>query len=475
MVESTKTANADFDQKPGNWEGAGLLLFPLSLLRSSPKIVAFTACHYDCSAVLDLIIMTTSNSPIFMLGRAFRRLPVSSLLILVCCFLYALSVSASYSIGNVSGLTVKPGAMNVLVLTDFPDVNGMFSLWEGEWWRLTVSAFHHGNLVHLVMNVLAFWMFADLLEPKLGKLRYLAFCVLAATFSILPETALNQSVVGISGMVFAQFGLILVVRRHDEGIDERMHPWLVPICFASLFICIPLTMFAGVPIANGAHLLGLIYGAGVGWSCYDLRLRSRFGSYAGLVLIHSGLFLGLLALMRPTWDGRYFAWKAITQTHSLADWEKAIELDPSLETGWRYLVEHYVETGDRHKAWVTVLNGARLNRSTTKLDELARYVWREFDSAIDRAVALDEIQQVFGDEHEAWIERFELPLPSGASSTVLAELDFPDMPAQRSVRLDALLDVPADVSGITRPLPSIFPLGTVDPEHPESASLGTPL
>ncbi|MDG2358338.1 MAG: hypothetical protein P8M20_01665, partial [Planctomycetaceae bacterium] len=66
-------------------------------------------------------------------------------------------------------------------------------------------------------------------------------------------------------------------------------------------------------------------------------------------------------------------------------------------------------------------------------------------------------------------------LPSGASSTVLAELDFPDMPAQRSVRLDALLDVPADVSGITRPLPSIFPLGTVDPEHPESASLGTPL
>lgn len=407
-----------------------------------------------------------------MLGRAFRRLPVSCLLILVSCFLYALSVSASFSAGSTSGLTVKPGVLNVLLLTEFPDVNGMFKLWEGEWWRLTVSAFHHGNLIHLMMNVLAFWMFADLLEPKLGKLRYLLFCVVAATISILPEAALRQSAVGISGMVFAQFGLLLIVRRHDEEIVERMHPALVPVCFASLFVCIPLTVFLEIPIANGAHLSGLLYGAVVGWLCYDISLRSRLASGAGLIAIHSALVLAILALMRPTWDGRYFAWRAITQTQSLADWQKAVELEPSLETGWRYLAEHYIATGDRHKAWVTVLKGARLNRSTTKLDELARYVWRQFDSAIDRAVALDEVQQVFGDEHEAWLERFELPLSPATSSTVLAELDFPDMPVQRAISLDALLDVPVEVSGITRPLPAIHPPGFVDPDHPESASLG---
>ena len=400
---------------------------------------------------------------------------MTCLLILVSCFLYALSVSASYSAGSVSGLVVKPGALNVLLLTDFPDVNGMFKLCEGEWWRLSISAFHHGNLIHLMMNMLAFWMFADLLEPKLGKLRYLVFCVVAATFSILPEAALNQSAVGISGMVFAQFGLILIVRRHDDDIAERMHPSLVPICFASLFICIPLTMFMGLPIANGAHLFGLLYGAIVGWLCYDLRLRSRLLSGAGLMVIHSGLILAVLALMRPTWDGRYFAWRAITQTQTLADWQKAVELNPSLETGWRYLAEHYVATGDRHKAWVTVLKGARLNRSTTKLDELARYVWRQFDSAIDRAVALDEVQQVFGDEHEAWIERFELPLSPANSSTKLVELAFPDLPRMSTVRLDSLLDAPAEVSGITRPLPAIYPPGTVNPNHPDSASLGVRL
>jgi len=419
--------------------------------------------------------VTTSISPFGTVGRAFRRLPVTCLLILVSCFLYALSVSASYEAGSVSGLSVKPGALSVLLLTDFPDIIGMFMLWEGEWWRLTISAFHHGNLIHLIMNVLAFWMFADLLEPKLGKLRYLVFCVVAATFSILPEAAINQSAVGISGMVFAQFGLILIVRRHDEGIAERMHPSLVPICFASLFICIPLTMFMGLPIANGAHLLGLIYGAIVGWLCYDLRLRSRLATGAGLVVIHSGLVLAILALMRPTWDGRYVAWRAITQTQSLADWQKAVELDPSLETGWRYLAEHYVTTGDRHKAWVTVLEGARLNRSSTKLDELARYVWQEFDSADDRAVAKNELQRVFGDEHEAWIERFELPLSPATSSTTLVELAFPDLPPASTVNLDALLDVPAEVSGITRPLPANYPPGSVNPDHPDSANLGTTL
>jgi rhomboid protease GluP len=410
-----------------------------------------------------------------MLARTFRRLPVTFALIMVSCFLYALSVAVSLGDPEANGMGEKPGALEVLMLTDFPGINGMFKLWEGEWWRLTVSAFHHGNLLHLVMNVLAFWMFADLLEPSLGKLRYLAFCLLAGTFSILPEAFLEHSAVGISGMIFAQFGLILIVRRHDEDIAERMHPSLVPWCFASLFICIPLTLFFGLPIANGAHLLGLVYGAAVGWVCYDLRLRNRLAGYTGLTLIHVGLVAGVLALMQPTWNGRYLAWRAITQTKSLDDWKKAVELEPSLELGWRYLADHHLKSGDRHKAWLTVLRGARLNRSSTKLNELAREIWRQFDSATDRAVALDEVEQIFGDEHEAWIERFELPLPDTALPTTLAELAFPDLPISNAARLDDLLDVPANVSGITRPLPAIYPPGTVNPDHPESASVGITL
>ena len=410
-----------------------------------------------------------------MLAHAFCRLPVTCVLILVCCFLFALSVSASFSAGSMNSLVVKPGALDLLVRTDFPDVYGIISLWQGEWWRLTVSAFHHGDLLHLFGNVLAFWIFADLLERRIGRLKYLAFCLLAATFSMLPEIALGKPVVGISGIICAQLGLILVIRRHDDEIAERMHPLLVPLSLALIFITVPLTLLFNAPIANGAHMLGLLYGAAVGWMCFDLRRRSRFAGYGGLIGVHLGLVASIFVLMQPVWNGRYVAWRAITQTHSLDDWQKAVELEPSLESGWKQLAEHYVAAGDPHKAWVTALKGARLNRSSTKLNELVRDVWRSFNSGPDRAVALDEVQRVFGNETDAWLERFELPLPGGSPRIELAELPFPDVPTQPSVRLNDLLDVPADVSGITRPLPAIYPPGIVNPDDPESARLGTTL
>lgn len=419
--------------------------------------------------------MTTRISPFGIIGRAFSRLPVTTVVILVACFLHSLTIYL-YLFGKTqSERTAKPGTLDILMLTEFPDIHGMISLWEGEWWRLTVGAFYHVNLLHLLMNVLSLWILADLIEPKLGKLKYLAFCLLAATISIGPEAIADRCAVGLSGMIYALFGLLLVVRRHDELVAERTHPYLVTWGFVWLFLCIPLDISGVMPIANGGHLIGVVYGAVVGWVCYDLRLRSRLACYSGLAVIHFGLIFGVLTLMQPVWNGRYVAWRLIQQPESIESWQKAVELEPSLETGWRYLAEHYIATGDRHKAWVTVLNGARLNRSTTKLDELARYVWREFDSAIDRAVALDEIQQVFGDEHEAWIERFDLPIYPATSTTKLAELALPDLPPMSTVSLDALLDVPAEVSGITRPLPSIFPAGTVNPDHPDSASLGTTL
>lgn len=410
-----------------------------------------------------------------MLGSAFTRLPVTFVLIMVSSLLYSLTIYLSLTGGDTGLHGGKPGVLSELVRTDFPEIHGMISLWKGEWWRLTISAFHHANLLHLVMNVMAFWMFADLLEPRLGRFRYLLFCLLAATFSILPEAALDQSAVGISGMVFALFGLLLVVRRHDEEIAERMHPSLVPVCFVSLFICIPLTIFFEMPIANGAHLLGLVYGAAVGWLCFDQRLQSRLASYLGLAALHLGLFLCILLLMKPTWNGRYYAWKAITTTQSISDWKKAVELEPSLNVGWASLTEHSIETGDLHQAWRTALKGAKLNRTSTEMNDLARYVWRKFSSAPDRAVALDEIHQMFGDEADAWIERFELPLPGTAPLVQLAELPFPDLPVPSPVRLNELLDVPAQVPGITRPLPVELPPGDIDPNDPQSARLGTTL
>ena len=43
---------------------------------------------------------------------------------------------------------------------------------EGEWWRLITSAFLHGNILHLGMNMLVLWLIGPPLEDYLGHGRY---------------------------------------------------------------------------------------------------------------------------------------------------------------------------------------------------------------------------------------------------------------------------------------------------------------
>ena len=46
-------------------------------------------------------------------------------------------------------------------------------LGEGNWWQFLTNAFLHGNLLHLVVNMVALWFTGPLLEELLGGLCYL--------------------------------------------------------------------------------------------------------------------------------------------------------------------------------------------------------------------------------------------------------------------------------------------------------------
>jgi membrane associated rhomboid family serine protease len=53
-------------------------------------------------------------------------------------------------------------SLEITSYDDAPDMvhrqlKGPFDLWAGEWWRMPVSAFHHGDLVHLLLNCSAAW------------------------------------------------------------------------------------------------------------------------------------------------------------------------------------------------------------------------------------------------------------------------------------------------------------------------------
>jgi len=407
------------------------------------------------------------------LGRAVRRLPVTSALLFVAGLLYSGTLYIEWFMPGLDAMFARPGAIRTLVFTNAPEVSGFFDLWRGQWWRITVSAFHHGNLMHLACNAIAIWVLADMLEPKLTRTRFLAFCLLGATFSLLPEIALDMGVIGLSGLAYAMFGLLLVLRRHDEDVAERFQGSIVAMGFGCLFLCVPLSMLDGIAIANGAHFFGLIYGYAVGCILYDLGPRRRVLATSLIFSLHALLVAFVVLLTAPFWNGRYWAWRALAlKEEDPAHWVRATEHAPDLPIAWKVRIDLARIDGNLHEAWKLALKAIRLNRSDAELDGIARNLWRVFEGDTERAHALDELKEIFGDESDAWLRRLALTLPAAPPVVQLAEVTFPDMESQGPASLDKVMDVPEHVPGITRPHPDTRNPADVDPDHPRSARLG---
>jgi membrane associated rhomboid family serine protease len=79
-------------------------------------------------------------------------------------------------------------------------------LMEGGWWRLITHAFLHGNLFHLLVNMVGLWFAGPILEELLGRIRYLLLYVAGAVAGGLLQTfGSSESIdlVGASGSVCA--------------------------------------------------------------------------------------------------------------------------------------------------------------------------------------------------------------------------------------------------------------------------------
>ena len=416
--------------------------------------------------------MSLRESIWFRLMLGFRRLPVSWLLLLVCALLHGSFIYLSLFPQEQGPEGARLGALHVLRLVDFPEVHGFFELWKGQWWRLPVSALHHGDLVHLLCNAIGVWILGGMLEPRLGRVRYTAFVVGGLVISLLPEAAIEQPAVGISGLLYAMFGLLLVLRTQDETIRERFHPTLIAWGFVWLFLCIPLTMLEIMPIANGGHLCGIVYGAFVGWLCYIVLPRHEALGWLSLVGLHLAVAVGFSALMAPAWNGRYWAWRAVMEERPEL-WLQAVQRDPRMIMGWVAMIDDKLANEDATGAWETALQAARANRDSKIFDRIIRELFRdEFQSASERATALDSLQAMFGDEADAWLTRLQLPRLPGldeAPPTELVELPPLDTPIDAFGNFAGLT---RNVPGITTPHETPSRQPKVDPEDPQSARFG---
>jgi len=136
---------------------------------------------------------------------------------------------------------------------------------EGQWWRLFTACFIHIGIIHLLMNMYALLYIGVLLEPILGKLRFLAAYLLtgiAASVISLWWHDLTISA-GASGAIFGMYGVFLALLTTNL-IDKSVRKSLL----SSILVFVVFNLIYGLQgnIDNAAHIGGLISGLVIGYA-----------------------------------------------------------------------------------------------------------------------------------------------------------------------------------------------------------------
>ncbi|MDQ1130003.1 rhomboid family intramembrane serine protease [Microbacterium sp. SORGH_AS_0888] len=169
----------------------------------------------------------------------------------------------------------------------YPQITGVF-----EPWRLLTSAFAHSSFWHVGLNMLSLWMIGRILEPLLGRGRFLALYLLSAIGGSVGVALLapSSAVVGASGAIFGLFGALVIIARH-LGANLAGILIVVGINLAIGFV-------PGMGISWQAHVGGLVTGALVGLVLARTRRRDQRALQIGL-LAGLGIVLLLLLLLPP--------------------------------------------------------------------------------------------------------------------------------------------------------------------------------
>ncbi|MDQ3431890.1 MAG: rhomboid family intramembrane serine protease [Actinomycetota bacterium] len=167
----------------------------------------------------------------------------------------------------------------------------------GEYYRLVTVAFLHGTFLHLLLNMVALFLFGPQLEAVLGRGRFLALYVVSALGGSVASyltAAPNQSSVGASGAVFGLLGALLVISRKLR-YDAR-----------AVLVLLGINLVLGFLIPRidwRAHLGGLVAGAALAvvFAYAPQRLRRPAAAAAAVVAV--AIFAVLVVLRTAALTG----------------------------------------------------------------------------------------------------------------------------------------------------------------------------
>lgn len=165
---------------------------------------------------------------------------------------------------------IHGGALEAVGLVGYRPVQ---AIWDGSYGALLTAVFVHGNpyspmstVLHLGFNLLYLFVLGSLLEESIHPALWVLFFVGASVVSSGVEIALSSRAgVGVSGVVYAMFGLLWAGRhRYPEWRIVATRKNLIIMVGWGLF-CVVATWLQILHIANAAHFGGLAFGLACGW------------------------------------------------------------------------------------------------------------------------------------------------------------------------------------------------------------------
>ncbi len=173
-----------------------------------------------------------------------KKIIVTKILILICVFMYLVT------------LFIGDNFDNALVLLG---ANNRDLVLNGEVFRLIASAFLHGNLIHLIVNMYSLWIIGSQVENYIGRWKFLVIYLLSALMGslmsivFLDEYSLS---IGASGAIFGLMGSLLYFGYHYRlYLSRTLTSQIIPIIIINLILG-----FALNGIDNACHIGGLIGG-----------------------------------------------------------------------------------------------------------------------------------------------------------------------------------------------------------------------
>jgi GlpG protein len=176
------------------------------------------------------------------ISSQLKQAPFSALILLSCLAIY---------VSEISGFS---GVYTSLRILPWPQLVA-----DQQWWRLVGPALIHFSSLHIIFNLLWWWMLGRQLEQTFGLMSLMLLFLSSAIFSNVAQLILEgPNFGGLSGVVYALVGCVwwLGWLRPSWGINLPQ-PLII---FLLLWLVIGYADILWIPMANVAHTAGLISG-----------------------------------------------------------------------------------------------------------------------------------------------------------------------------------------------------------------------